>query len=263
MNTTTPLRLVFDPTGDLLEAARECEADIFLRTFGNTREQLQAEYARYEDASFFIVLADPNDKVFGVCRLIRPSEAGFKSLNDLAEPPWTVDGERAARAVGVDLASTWDFATVGVHPDIDSSVRMFAAIALYHGVLTAGRVNGIESVVMIMDDRALQLITAGERVAALGGERVLGFGETLGEGGGLPGTRSEPYLGSPGSTPVYGNFAEMVDTARRTNPETYRLIVQGVGLDGVTVPELEAFRLSERRPVTTPSVAHSELASRA
>ncbi len=237
MNTTTPLRLVIDPTGDLLEAARECEADIFLRTFGNTREQLQAEYARYEDASFFIVLADPNDKVFGVCRLIRPSEAGFKSLNDLAD---------AARAVGVDLASTWDFATVGVHPDIDSSVRMFAAIALYHGVLTAGRVNDIESVVMIMDDRALQLITAG--------------GITTHR---LPGTKSEPYLGSPGSTPVYGNFAEMVDMARRTNPDTYRLIVQGVGLDGVTVPELEAFRLAERRPVMTPSVAHSELASRA
>ena len=246
MNTTTPLRLVIDPTGDLLEAARECEADIFLRTFGNTREQLQAEYARYEDASFFIVLADPNDKVFGVCRLIRPSEAGFKSLNDLAEPPWSIDGERAARAVGVDLASTWDFATVGVHPDIDSSVRMFAAIALYHGVLTAGRVNDIESVVMIMDDRALQLITAG--------------GITTHR---LPGTKSEPYLGSPGSTPVYGNFAEMVDMARRTNPDTYRLIVQGVGLDGVTVPELEAFRLAERRPVMTPSVAHSELASRA
>lgn len=246
MNTTTPLRLVFDPTGDLLEAARACEADIFLRTFGNTREQLEAEYGRYEDASVFIVLADPDDKVFGVCRMIMPNEAGFKSLNDLAGPPWSIDGERAARAVGIDLSSCWDFATVGVHPDIDKSVRIFAAIALYHGVLTAGRVNGIESVVMIMDDRALQLITAG--------------GITTHR---LPGTKSEPYLGSPGSTPVYGNFAEMVDVARRTNPDTFRLIVQGVGLDGVTVPEQEAFRLTGRRRVTTPSVLHSELASRA
>jgi hypothetical protein len=246
MNVTTPLRLVFDPTGDLLEAARECEADIFLRTFGNTREHLQAEYSRYEDASVFIVLADPDDKVVGVCRLIMPSEAGFKSLNDLAESPWNVDGERAARAAGVDLARTWDFATIGVRSGTDRSVRMFAAIALYHGVLTAGRVNGIESVVMIMDDRALALITAG--------------GITTHR---LPGTKAEPYLGSPASTPVYGNFAEMIDTARRTNPEAYRLLVLGVGLDGVTVPEQEAFRLVERRPATTPSAAHSALASRA
>src|SRR6266516_2505543 len=160
MNTTTPLRLVFDPADELREAARECEADIFLQTFGNTRADLAAEYAAYDDASVFLALVDPADKVIGVCRLIMPSDAGLKSLNDLAREPWNVDGQRAARAAGVDLASTWDFATIGVRPDAAANVRMFAAVALYHGVLMSGQVNDVESVVMILDDRALALVTA-------------------------------------------------------------------------------------------------------
>lgn len=237
MNVTTPLRLVFNPTGRLLAAARACEAEIFLQTYGNSLEELQAEYSRYEDASVFIALADPDDKVIGVCRLIMPNPAGFKSLNDLAHAPWHVDGERSARAAGVDLESAWDFATVGVRADAGSA-RMFAAVALYHAVLKAGQANGIESVLMIMDDRALQLISA--------------CGITTHR---LPATKSAPYLGSAASTPVYGNFAEMLDTARRTNPDAFRLVGQGIGLDGVTVPGVEEFMLPERRPLAASATA--------
>src|SRR4029453_7143857 len=41
---TPPLRLLFDVQGELLESARECEAEVFLRWYGNTREQLAEEY---------------------------------------------------------------------------------------------------------------------------------------------------------------------------------------------------------------------------
>ncbi len=244
MNTTTPLRLVFDPTGDLLEAARECEADIFLRTFGNTREQLQAEYARYEDASFFMALADPDDNVVAVCRVITPGEAGLKTLNDAGGSPWNVDGVRAARAAGVDPASTWDIATIGVRSGAGGE-RMFAAATLYHGIAVAATVNNIRSLVMIMDERARRLLTS---------TGVLTHR--------LPGTNAEPYLGSPASTPVFGHVAQMIDGQRRINPDAHRLISMGVGLDGVTVPAVEAFRLAERRPATAASASRSALASR-
>ena len=59
----------------------------------------------------------------------------------------------------------------------------------------------------------------------------------------LPGTHAAPYLGSPASTPLYGNLAQMAALQRRDNPEANRLVGQGVGLDGVTVPELAAFQL--------------------
>ncbi|HYU03149.1 MAG TPA: hypothetical protein VEL02_04820 [Jatrophihabitantaceae bacterium] len=245
MNVTTPLRLVFNPTGELLEAARACEADVFLRTFGNTREELRDEYGPYEDASVFLALADPDDNVIAACRLIMPGASGLKTLNDASGSPWLVDGVRAGQAVGIDPSSAMDVATIGVRADA-GNLRMFAAAALYHGVIAAARQNGLRTLVMIMDERARRLLTA----TGLHTHR-------------LPGTNAEPYLGSPASTPVFAHVAEMVDGQRRINPDAYRLITLGVGMDGVTLPELEAFRLAERQPASALSAAHSEPASRA
>jgi S-adenosylmethionine decarboxylase len=42
------LRLVFDPSGDVLQAARACEADIFYQAYGNSPQLLAEEYAAYE-----------------------------------------------------------------------------------------------------------------------------------------------------------------------------------------------------------------------
>ncbi|HZC52576.1 MAG TPA: hypothetical protein VE441_08775, partial [Mycobacterium sp.] len=60
----------------------------------------------------------------------------------------------------------------------------------------------------------------------------------------LPGTHTEPYLGSAASMPVYGHLAEMSDTQRRLNPDAYRLINLGVGPDGVAMPARETLRLT-------------------
>jgi hypothetical protein len=225
---TTPLRLVFDPVGDVLSAARECEEQVFARTYGNTADELLIEYGPYEDATVFMAVADASDDVVAVCRLIVPGPAGLKSLDDAGRPPWQVDGVRAARAAGIDPARTWDIATIGVRPD-RGAPNLLTAAALYHGIVVATRVNRIRSVVMIMDERARRLLSAvGVRTNA------------------LPGTRVAPYLGSPASTPLYLHLAEMLDHQRRANPEGYRLVGQGLGLDGVTVPEPDAFRLDDR-----------------
>jgi hypothetical protein len=244
MNVTTPLRLVFDPSGELLEAARACEADVFLSTFGNSLAELHAEYGPYEDASVFMALADPDDNVMAVCRVITPSDAGLKTLNDAGRAPWLIDGVRAARAAGVDPASTWDIATIGVRSDAPANMRMFAAATLYHGIAVAATLNGIRSLVMIMDERARRLLSATGVMTHR-----------------LPGANAEPYLGSPASTPVFGHVAQMIDGQRHTNPDAHRLISLGVGLDGVTVPELEAFRLVERQPASRANASNSALAS--
>ncbi len=232
MRIATPLRLQFDPTGTQLDAARACEAETFLTTYGNTTADFDVEYGPYEAASTFLTLTKADGDVVAVCRLITPGPAGLKTINDAARAPWLVDGVRSARAAGIDLSRTWDVATIAVRPDAGLS-RLFAAAALYHGIALAARVNRIQTIVMIMDERARRLLT---------GTGVLTQP--------LPGTHAGPYLGSTASTPLYGNLAQMADVQRRVNPEAHRLIGQGVGLDGVTVPELTAFALAgQSRPL--------------
>ena len=79
MESGALLSLQFNPDGDLLAATRDCEAEVFLRVYGNTRQQLEEEYGPYEQASVFIALADDSGDVLGACRLIRPTEVGLKS----------------------------------------------------------------------------------------------------------------------------------------------------------------------------------------
>lgn len=212
-------------SGALLEATRSCEADVFLSAFGNTRDQLADEYGPYERQSMFLAVTDTVGDVLGACRMILPGPAGLKTLNDVGRAPWFVDGDRAARAAGIDPARAWDIATLGVR-DGHRGRNAMVALALYHGILKATHLNAVPSVTSIMDDHA---------------RRVLGsFDYSYPV---LPGTASASYLGSASSTPVYCH-ASMLDTQRRLNPEAYRLLSLGIGLDGVSRPADDDYRLS-------------------
>ncbi|HEY5184074.1 MAG TPA: hypothetical protein VIM19_04015 [Actinomycetes bacterium] len=222
------LHLRFDVRGSLLDAALECEAAVFLQWYGNTRAQLDDEYGPYADHSTFLALADDDGQVIAACRLITPGPLGLKTLADIGADPWNVDGERAAAAAGLQPATTWDIATVGVRTGLGAE-GMLASVALYHGLVKVQRVNRVRHAVSIMDDKVKGLMDA--------------LGVYMHP---IPGTRSAPYLGSPASTPVYGDCAKMVDGQRRANPDAYRLVGLGIGLDGIEVPGDDAFRLRER-----------------
>jgi hypothetical protein len=45
----------------------------------------------------------------------------------------------------------------------------------------------------------------------------------------------------------------MVDGQRRMNPDAYRLMSLGIGLDGISIPEQSAFELRTRLDVVTAS----------
>lgn len=225
------LRLHFDAQGALLESARECEAVVFERWFGNTRAQLDDEYGPYEEHSVFLALADDDEQVVGAVRLVPPGGPGFKTLTDVGQQPWGVDGVRSARAAGIDLSSTWEVATLGVLAGATGAGTM-GALALYHGLMTVARVNRMTTFVAILDERVRRLLAS--------------VGITTRA---LPGTSTAPYLGSEHSTPVYSHYGPMVDVQRRDLPDAYRLVTLGVGLDGVSVPSDEAFRLRPRRRV--------------
>ena len=217
--------LLFAPQGQLLAAARACEAAVFQQVYGNTKADFDDEYGPYESASLFLALADSAGDVVATCRLILPSPAGLKTVNDVSRPPWRVDGARAVRAIGCDLSSTWDVATLAVRTD--RPVTPLAAAALYHGMLQAGRANDVHWVVMTIDERARRLLSMAGLIARA-----------------IPGTAPAPYLGSPASSPLVAEVAKMLDTQRRDYPEAYRLITLGVGLTGISVPPLSDFALS-------------------
>ncbi len=221
------LHLVFDPEGDDLDEARACEAEVFLRWYGNSEAQLLEEYGPYEAASTFLALAREDARVVGTCRLISPSKLGLKTLVDLERPPWGIDGSRSAASVDLDPATTWDVGTLGIRSGLTGSDLRVAA-ALYHGLVLVARANQVHSFVAILDDRLRRLFRS--------------MGLVLHT---LPGASSGEYLGSASSTPIYAHFASLLDQQRRTEPETYRLVTMGEGLD-LVIPDPAAFVLKPR-----------------
>ena len=241
----TPLRLVFDPTGDLLQSARECEADIFLQWYGNTRAQLEEEYSPYEQSSVFVALADDEDQVVGTVRFLVHGGSGLKTLDDAAKPPWEVDSIRSATAARIDTASTWDCATMGVRPGVTGS-RVQLGLAVYHGLLLALRANEVRTVIAVLDERVRRLLSSVGLVMNA-----------------LPGTGPAPYLGSTASTPVYAHVGQALDHQRRVHPDAHRLVTLGIGLDGISTPGTDAFRWTPKRleVVTASSATQQQLAS--
>ena len=223
--SVAPLRLVFNPTGALLDAAIDCEAEVFLTWYGNTSQQLFEEYSPYADDSLFMAVVDRYGTALGAARLIVPVHGHVKTLDDVEGPPWNVDRQRVADAADLDTDRTWDLATLGVRHGRTGTNLMVAA-ALYHGLFLAYRANGFRSIVAVIDQKVRALTDA--------------IGMVLHT---LPGTFPTTYLGSPESTPVYGHCADLLDVQRRLSPDGYRLIAQGIGLDGISIPPVDSFRL--------------------
>jgi hypothetical protein len=231
-------QLRFNPTGEQLAAALECEASVFLKTYGNTAEHLAEEYGPFAAASVFIGIYEPGGDAVGAVRLIRPTELGLKTLQDVAGPPWSLDVSRMARAARLDLDRTWDFTTLGARRGLRRWSTLVSA-GLFHGLVQTVRANDIASAVMMIDERVRGLL-------ALAGMT----GHTM------PGAHTTSYLGSARCTPVYEHCQQAFDRQRQVNPDGYRLFMQGIGLDGIEVPSLADFRLDpalDRQPAVGPT----------
>jgi hypothetical protein len=235
--STAVMRLVFDARGEAAEAARQCEADVFLDRFDNTAEELAEEYGPYQDASVFIALLDDDGVAHAAARMIRPGPAGLKTINDLARDPWRIDPVLAVRRAGIDPATSWEAATFAVRRGMRR--RGYDAMeALFYGLAVGSLVNGFEAVVAVIDDRVL---------------RVFGsIGLFLNP---FPGTRPGPYLGSPRSSALYAFTDEILATQRRVAPDKWRAITTGEGITGITVPEPATMLLPPLEPAAEAEIA--------
>ena len=235
------LVLHFDPYDEVLAAARACEADVFLDHYGNTAEQWAEEYGPYDADSAFVAITEPGGDALAAMRIILPNPAGLKSIADVARAPWSIDGDRAARAAGMTPEQTWDVATIALRPGVSRGGLLTSA--LYRGLLLGLRANGIRWIVMIMDVRARRVLN------------MAGLNTQI-----LPGATIAPYLGSDASVPLWAEVAPMVDNQRRHSPDAYRLVTQGVGMDGIRFPEPEQFVLDNRVRGYAVSVPASRMA---
>jgi GNAT superfamily N-acetyltransferase len=136
------------------ELGRALERTVFAEAFGDTPALLAAEYAPYESASLFFVAVDrATGEAAGVIRVITPSPAGLKSVDDLDR---FTDRPVAELADGrIDLSRTWDIATLAVAPDHRAGA---VSKALYAAVCTAARQAGITNYVAVLDAAVLRLL---------------------------------------------------------------------------------------------------------
>lgn len=234
--------LHFDPIGDVLAAAKACEAAVFLEAYGNTAQQWRDEYERYDPASVFLTVMEPLGDAVATCRLIVPNARGLKSLIDTEAAPWFIDANRSAGQVGMSPAGTWDVATVAARRGTAGAGVLSAA--LYHGIVAATRANGLRWVVMILDARARRLLS------------MLSL-----EGQVLPGTRAAPYLGSSASIPIWADVPLLMREQRRLNPDAHAMIDRGIGLETIELPTQADFKIRPRGlvlPANFVPLAHDE-----
>lgn len=220
-----PLRLDFHPDGEATPGVLECELDVLGHWYGDTRQLLDEAYGPYRDQTCFLSLTHAEEGVVGFCRLIRPGAKPLKTVTDVDGAPWHGDGLRSLAAAGVDVSRSWDIATLGMrHQSLGAG--SVAAAALYHGLIVATQTNEIPWVIAIIDRRVRSLLA----MLALPLHAI-------------PGTWPALYMGSQQCAPVYAHLPTILDSQRRSAPDAYRLVALGSGLDGVTVPTREEFRL--------------------
>jgi hypothetical protein len=217
------------PTTTADPAILACELDVLGRWYGDTAEDLDGAYGGFAEQTIFIAVRDDSDRVIGFIRILRPGTHRLKTITDIGRQPWAIDPVASVAAAGIDLARCWDIATLGVRPEYGSRGSA-AATALYFGLLTALRLNGAEWAVAIIDQRVRKL-------ASLAGYTLLT----------LPGTAPAFYMGSPACAPVYVHVPSMLDRQQREQPLAYQRITLGAGLEGVSVPPEDTFRLPAHR----------------
>jgi hypothetical protein len=222
--TTAPLGVyLFRPTDAGADLARHVERTVFLETFGNTPELLAKEYRPYEDASIFFCVVDHLRHLpAGTMRVLLPSAAGFKTLAD-TEPVWGESIQEMAARTGLDLdlARTWDIATLAVAPEYRGKATMgLVSIGLYQALALTAPPSGIEWLLAILDVSVFRMIRWKLRMPMAG----------------FTGVTAAPYLGSAASMPTWCNVSDTKSRIAASDPELYALYFEGVGMEPALRP---------------------------
>jgi hypothetical protein len=227
--SSTPFGLYVIPSSDpRADLGRHVEHAVFGEYFDESEELLRQEYDAYEPASVFLVVIDHLRRVpAGAVRVIVPSPAGFKALNDLPRM-WGEDADAVLARSGLDFdpSTAWEIATIAVRPEYrKSSTNGLISLALVQAVITLGAKSGVEVGLAVFDVVALDVIQA------VCGRAWQPF----------PGLEPVGYLGSPSSIACFCDMAEYGPRLAFTDPDLYEMLWLGRGLEaGVSAPAWDA-----------------------
>lgn len=144
------------------DLARGIESSVFQHFFGNDPSVMSAEYGPYEDASLFLFVVDQEqERPAGTMRLIRNSERGFKTLNDIERPPLSIPLARVTDCHRIDkLDKVWDIATVAVLKEYRGKASNHLVSTLLYGAMFAEAQRvGVDHFVAIMDEHVFSQLT--------------------------------------------------------------------------------------------------------
>jgi hypothetical protein len=208
----------FDEPG--AELGRFVERGVFLEVFGNTPAQLAHEYDHYDPGSIFITVVDHARHVpAGTMRVLVPSAAGFKSLDDVLvgwRVPVTELLARVDDAWNLDLV--WDLATLAVAPEYRGEAALgLVTQALLQTLTMMAERWSVDRYVAILDLPVLRMLQW--RI----GRPFVAF----------PGVEPREYLGSAQSMPVWGSRRAWSEHLAVHDPILHDLFFAGRGLEPV------------------------------
>jgi hypothetical protein len=205
------------------ELARHVEREVFYEFFNNTPELLEAEYGPYDRSTLFVCALDHRRRLpAGAIRLVLPSPAGLKSLDDV-EPVWghRIHDVLERTSPRLEADRTWDVATLAV----DSEYRGRAtdglvSLGMYQGVAQLALRCHVKWVVTILDLVVLNLLQ---------GAMADPFQH-------FAGLEPLPYLDSPASLPVYCDLDAYFARLETADPSMYEILFDGRGLEAAVRP---------------------------
>jgi hypothetical protein len=206
-----------EPAADL---ARYVERSVLAEAFACPAAMARAAYDHYEPASLFICVLDHRRFLpFGAIRVVVPSPAGFKSLDEIDHHWHQHPTDVLARTpVTIDLAHTWDIATMMVCPGYRTGT---VSQALHQALGTASTHAGITGYITILDLAVLRLLQFQLR-------RVFVH---------YHGVAARFYEGSP-SLPVWADLLSYWERLRATHSVLYETIFEGCNLEAaVSTPD--------------------------
>jgi hypothetical protein len=209
-----------DPGADI---ARHVEQNVFLEAFGNTDDLLAHEYGRYEASSFFICIVDHLRRVpAGAMRVLTPSPAGFKSLDDI-EGVWGCTAGCLIENTGLalDASCTWDIATLAVAEEYRRGASSgVVTMGMYQTLTLAAFHCGIDWFVAILDMPVFRILRWRLRMIFAGYE---GIGPL-------------PYLGSAASLPAWCDVTRAERRLAEEDEDLHSVLCRGVGLEPALRP---------------------------
>jgi hypothetical protein len=205
------------------ELARHVEREVFFEFFQNTPELIAAEYGPYEDATLFVCVLDHRRRLpAGVIRLVLPSAAGLKSLDDV-EAVWGHRLDDVLERTGMrrDTERVWDVATLAVGAEYRGrATDGLVSLGLYQAVAQLALRCNARWVVTILDLVVLNLI---QDATSRAFER-------------FPGLEPLRYLDSPASLPVYCDLDAYFPHLETADPSMYEILYDGRGLEAALRP---------------------------